>query len=115
MHFIGEQDILAVNEENAEFFRLGARHGGGAIIQKRFPDARAGRPITFARASLSAAASTVFSAATVPSLTLSTSNSRSSGAAMTSAKLPNLAISALARGLVSRCGIARNSSNSIGS
>jgi hypothetical protein len=55
------------------------------------------------------------SVVTVPSLTPAISFKRSGGAAMTSAKLPNSAISALASGLVSRRGMAvnkRSSSNS---
>ena len=55
--------------------------------------------MTLALASRSAAAATIFNAATVPSLTPSTSFSRSGAAAMTSAKLPKRAISAFAKRL----------------
>jgi hypothetical protein len=37
LHFIGDEDILAVEEEDAKFLALLARHRGRAVIQQRRP------------------------------------------------------------------------------
>ena len=37
LHFVGDQDVLAVEEQDAEFLVGAARHRGGAIIEQRRP------------------------------------------------------------------------------
>ncbi len=80
LHFVGDEHVLAVEEQDAEFLVRVARHRGGAIIDQRLPGTERGlvRAAAF-WTSRKAAASTIFSCVATLSPTPSTSSRRVAG------------------------------------
>jgi len=98
-----------------ELLRLCVPDLDRAVVEKRAShEESTGRPMTVPSARRRAAASTTFKDAMAPSLKPN-SFSRSGGADIVAAKVLNSSSSLLASGLVSRRGIAMNSSSSISS
>ena len=103
--FVGDQHVLRVEEQDADFLHRRMRHCRPKIVLQRIPARSTGRPSNRVSSSRNAVASAIFSAATTPSLSPSRF-SVSASAASSGPMPPNWAISALACAFVSRRGIA---------
>ena len=112
LHFVGDQAVALVEEQDAKFLAVGKGHRGAAIIDDLAPRAERQPLLRDALGEALGAASRILNSLIEAALMPSISASRSGRAAIASANEPKRAISALASGLTSRRGIARNSTSS---
>ena len=113
LQLVGDELVALVEEQDAELLLVGERHGGAAIVEHRRPG-RQHRPLLdlAAREPAGRRLHDLELGDGGLAQALDLARAAAGGAAITSANEPNLAISALASGLTSRRGMARNSTSS---